>query len=49
MSKQYLVIMRHLWFDYRNRMNIELAAAELKMRMNSDYPFEYLYNYLNSA
>ena len=46
MSKQYLVIMRHLWFDYRNRMNIELAAAELKIRMNSDYPSEYLYKYL---
>ena len=27
-------------------MNIELAAAELKIRMNSDYPSEYLYKYL---
>ena len=46
MSKQYLVIMRYLWFDYRNRMNIELAAAELKIRMNFNYPSEYLYKYL---
>ena len=46
MSKQYLVIMRHLWFDYRNRMNTELAAAELKIRMNSNYPSEYLHKYL---
>ena len=46
MSKQYLVIMRHLWFNYRNSINIELAAAELKIRMNSDYPSKYLYKYL---
>ena len=38
--------MRHLWFDYRTRMNIELAAAELKIRMNSDYRSEYFYKYL---
>ncbi|CAM4877281.1 unnamed protein product [Rotaria socialis] len=34
--------MRHLWFDYRNGMNIELAAAELKIRMNFNYPSECL-------
>ena len=46
MLKQYLATMKHLWFDYLNRMNIELAAAELKIRLNSDYPSESFYKYL---
>ncbi|CAF4552462.1 unnamed protein product [Rotaria socialis] len=30
--------MNHLWSDYRNRMDIELVAAELKIRKNADIP-----------
>ncbi|CAF3251972.1 unnamed protein product [Rotaria sp. Silwood2] len=40
--------MKHLWSDYRSRMDIELVDAELKIRMNSDYPCAYVYKYLLS-
>ncbi|CAF4135859.1 unnamed protein product [Rotaria sordida] len=40
--------MKHAWSDYRNRMDIELVDAELKIRMNSDYPCAYMYKYLLS-
>ncbi|CAF1323796.1 unnamed protein product [Rotaria sordida] len=40
--------MKHAWSDYRNRMDIELVDAELKIRMNSDYPCAYMCKYLLS-
>ena len=30
--------MNHLWTNYRNRMDIQLVAAELKIRNNSNIP-----------
>ena len=40
--------MRHLWPDHRNHMDVELVAAELKIKMNSDYPCEHFYQYILS-
>ncbi|CAF1679891.1 unnamed protein product, partial [Rotaria magnacalcarata] len=39
---------KHAWSDYRNHMDIELVDAELKIRVNSDYPCAYMYKHLLS-
>lgn len=38
--------MKHLWSDYRNRMDIELVSAELKIRMNGNYSCEQFYKHV---
>ncbi len=38
--------MNRLWSDYRNRMDIELVEAELKIRKNSSILCAYFYNFL---
>ncbi|CAF2265024.1 unnamed protein product [Rotaria magnacalcarata] len=40
--------MNHLWSDYRNRMDIELVAAELKIRKNADIPCTHFYKFILS-
>ncbi len=40
--------MKHLWSDYRNKMDIELVSAELKMRMNMAYSCESFYKHILS-
>ncbi|CAF4382747.1 unnamed protein product [Rotaria magnacalcarata] len=40
--------MNHLWSDYRNRMDIELVAAELKIRKNADTPCTHFYKFILS-
>jgi hypothetical protein len=38
--------MKHLWSDYRSRMDTELVSAELKIRMNSHYSCEQFYKHV---
>jgi hypothetical protein len=38
--------MNHCWSDYRNRIDIELIEAELKIRTNSNTPCRYFYNFI---
>ena len=38
--------MKHLWSDYRNRMDMELVNAELKIRMNGHYSCERFYKHI---
>jgi hypothetical protein len=38
--------MNPLWYDYRNRMDIELVEAELQIRKNSNIPCAYFYDFL---
>ena len=38
--------MKHLWSDYRNRVDIELVAAELQIRKNVNIPRMNFYNFI---
>ncbi len=38
--------MKHVWSDYRNRMEIELVSAELKVRMNGNYSCQRFYQHI---
>ena len=40
--------MKHVWSDYRNRMEIELVSAELKIRMNGNYSCPKFYHHILS-
>ena len=40
--------MKHSWTHYRNKMYLELVAAELKIRTNCEYTCSYFHNYLLS-
>ncbi|CAF1972684.1 unnamed protein product [Rotaria magnacalcarata] len=40
--------MNHLWSDSRNRMDIELVAAELEIRKNADIPCMHFYKFILS-
>jgi hypothetical protein len=39
---------KHLWSDYRNRMDIELVNGELKIRINGNYSCERFYKHVLS-
>jgi hypothetical protein len=38
--------MKHVWSDYRNRMDMKLVGAELKIRMNANHSFEQFYKHI---
>jgi hypothetical protein len=38
--------MKHVWSDYRNRMDVKLVSAELKIRMNGNYSCEQFYKHI---
>ena len=40
--------MKHVWSDYRNRMEIDLVSAELKIRMNGNYSCPKFYHHILS-
>jgi hypothetical protein len=40
--------MKHSWTDYRNKMDVTLVAAELKIRTNCDYSCSYFHDYILS-
>jgi len=40
--------MKHLWSDYRNRMDIDLVAPELEIHMNGSLSCEDFYDFILS-
>ncbi|CAF1553526.1 unnamed protein product [Didymodactylos carnosus] len=40
--------MKHSWTDYRNKMDVQLMAAELKLRTNCEYTCSYFHDYVLS-
>ena len=38
--------MKHSWTDYRHKMNIELVAAEVKIRTNFEYKCSYFHDFV---